>query len=270
MTSQWDNFLGNLGRWRGSFTSLSPSGEVLESTPSLLSLEEVPGERLVRFRLQRYGPEGTNAPPIRDTQQDYRSLGRQVVFFASGSFAKGTLQVAPGTAGGGEFGFVLGDRRHRLVQLYDAEGRFSGLVLIREFREGSGAVERPPLEPEQLVGNWRGQASTITADWPEPELAECGIEVTAAGGGSAGGPGLQLRTTLAGTVSESPAAGAEGQLLLLPDGGWSLTPRQLSHRAPAQLEAGWLAAPDRMERLIRRFDTSGAWHSSTWIVARPA
>jgi len=275
MTSQWDNFLGNLGRWRGTFTSLSPSGEVLESTPSLLSLEEVPGERLVRFRLQRYGPEGTNAPPtnappIRDTQQDYRSLGRQVVFFASGSFAKGTLQVAPGTAGGGEFGFVLGDRRHRLVQLYDAEGRFSGLVLIREFREGSGALERPPLEPEQLVGNWRGQAATITADWPEPELAECGIEVTAAGGGSAGGPGLQLRTTLAGTVSESPAAGAEGQLLLLPDGGWSLTPRQLSHRAPAQLEAGWLAAPDRMERLIRRFDTSGAWHSSTWIVARPA
>lgn len=270
MASQWDNFLRNLGDWRGSFTSFSPRGEELESTPSLLSLEEVPGERLVRFRLRRYGPEGFAAPPTRDIQQEYRSLGRQVVFFASGSFAKGTLQVAPGTAGGGEFGFVHGDRRHRLVQLYDPEGRFSGLVLIREFRDGHEALERPPLEPAQLVGHWRGQAATITAAWPEPELADCRIEVTASGGGSVDGPALQLRTTLAGEAWESPGAGADDQLLLLADGGWSLTPRQLSHRAPAQLEAGWLAAPDRLERLIRRFDASGAWHSSTWIVAEPA
>ena len=270
MASQWDNFLRNLGHWRGSFTSLSPSGEELESTASLLSLEEVPGERLVRFRLQRYGPEGPAAPPTRDIQQDYRSLGRQVVFFASGSFAKGTLQVAPGTAGGGEFGFVHGDRRHRLVQLYDAEGCFSGLVLIREFREGSGAEERPPLEPAQLVGRWRGQAATITAAWPEPELAPCTMEVTASAGGSPAGPALQLCTTLAGATSTCPAAGGDDQLLLLADGGWSLTPRQLSHRAPAQLEAGWLTGADRLERMIRRFDAGGAWHSSTWIVAEPA
>lgn len=270
MASQWDNFLCNLGHWRGSFTSLSPSGEELESTASLLSLEEQPGERLVRFRLQRYGPEGPAAPPTRDIQQEYRSLGRQVVFFRSGSFAKGTLQVAPGTEGGGEFGFVHGDRRHRLVQLYDAQGLFSGLVLIREFREGSGAEERPPLEPAQLLGCWRGEAATISAAWPEPELAEVTMEVLAPAGGAAGGPALQLRTSLGGVPSESPAAAADEQLLLLADGGWSLTPRQLSHRAPAQLEAGWLVAPDRLERMIRRFDASGAWHSSTWIVAQPA
>jgi hypothetical protein len=261
MASQWENFLRNLGEWRGSFTSISPQGEVQESTASLLSLEEEPGERLVRFRLRRYGPEGTDAPPTRELEQELRSLGRQVVFFASGAFAKGSLQLAPGTPGGGEFAFVHADRRHRLVQLYSAEGEFTGLVLIREFRVGSEAAERPALEPQQLVGSWRGEAATISADWPEPELAECRIE------GRAGSAGLQLHTTVGSETSESPAADGRDRLLLLPDGGWSLTPLALSHRAPARLEAGWLPAPGRMERLIRRVDASGAWRSSTWIVA---
>ncbi|MFM7265111.1 MAG: DUF3598 family protein, partial [Cyanobium sp.] len=166
MASQWDNFLRNLGDWRGSFTSLSPSGAELESTPSLLSLEEVPGERLVRFRLRRYGPEGPSAPPTRDIQQDYRSLGRQVVFFPSGTFCKGTPQVAPTTAFGGEFGFLRQDRRHRLVVLFSEAGSLEQLVLIREFRAGSGADERPAATLEALRGRWRGEAATITADWP--------------------------------------------------------------------------------------------------------
>ena len=32
MSGQWENFLGNLGEWRGSFTSVSPLGEIGEST----------------------------------------------------------------------------------------------------------------------------------------------------------------------------------------------------------------------------------------------
>ena len=264
MASQWENFLRNLGEWRGSFTSISPQGELQESTASLLSLEELPGERLVRFRLRRYGPEGPAAPPTREMEQELRSLGRQVVFFASGAFAKGSLQLAPGTPGGGEFAFVHADRRHRLVQLYSAEGQFTGLVLIREFRVGCEAAERPPLEPELLLGSWRGEAATIRADWPEPEPADCRIEVRTGNGG------LLLHTAIGDETGESPAADGRDRLLLLPDGGWSLTPLALSHRAPARLEAGWLTAPNRMERLIRRFDASGAWQSSTWIVAERA
>ena len=38
MSSQWDNFLRNLGEWRGSFASLDATGAVVESTPSILSL----------------------------------------------------------------------------------------------------------------------------------------------------------------------------------------------------------------------------------------
>ena len=120
MASQWQNFLRNLGEWRGSFTRVNTAGELGQSTPSILSLESAEEDRLVRFRLRRFGFGGYAGEPISDNREDYRSLGRQVVFFACGTFCKGTLQVAPGTPFGGEFGFIDGDRRHRLVQLHNA------------------------------------------------------------------------------------------------------------------------------------------------------
>ena len=113
MGSQWENFLANLGEWRGSFTALNAEGEQGESTASILSLEQGQEERLVHFRLRRFGPGDASGVPSREINQEYRSLGRQVVFFDSGSFSKVSLQVAPGTAFGAEFGFIAGDRRHR-------------------------------------------------------------------------------------------------------------------------------------------------------------
>ena len=166
MAGQWDNFLRNLGTWEGSFTSIDADGRVLESTPSVLGLVRGEEEGLVHFSLRRFG-HGPDAPPTRTIDQEYRSLGKQVVFFASGSFCKGSMQVAPGTPFGAEFGFLVGDRRHRLVQLHSPEGRFESLVLIREFRAGSGAAECPALQSDQLLGRWSGQAATVSADWPE-------------------------------------------------------------------------------------------------------
>lgn len=267
MASQWQNFLRNLGHWRGSFTSLSPAGEILDTTPSLLSLENgaAPGagdgveERLVRFRLRRYA-NGFDQEPTRDISQDYRTLGRQVVFFDSGSFGKGSLQVAPNTPFGAEFGFVAGDRRHRLVQLYEPAGTFDGLVLIREFRDGSDAVEQPPLSLDQLRGDWHGQAATVQADWPEIEVAAAETHY-----GANGNAELQLHTRIGKdeTALEVPA---QARLQWLPDGGYSLMPQQVSHRQAFTVEAGWLSGPDRLERLIRRYDASGAWHSASQLV----
>jgi hypothetical protein len=166
MASQWENFLQNLGEWHGSFASLDASGTIVDSTPSILSLEQEDGQPLVHFQLRRFG-NGLDSAPTREISQEYRSLGKQVVFFASGSFCKGSLQVAPGTVFGAEFGFVAGDRRHRLVQLYSPEGAVESLVMIREFRAGSNAIERPPLEADHLLGHWTGQAATISAKRPE-------------------------------------------------------------------------------------------------------
>jgi hypothetical protein len=263
MSSQWDNFLRNLGEWRGSFASLDATGAVVESTPSILTLERGEEERLVHFRLRRFADGDLNGEPSRDMSEDYRNLGRQVVFFESGTFCKGRLQVAPGTPFGGEFGFIHGDRRHRLVQLHNDDGNFTNLVLIREFRAGSNAEERPALTLDQLQGSWSGTAATITADWPEPDHTTCRFEVC-------GNPSGTLRIqTSTGATSESVEAGSTEplQLTWMADGGYHLTPRHVDHRNAFAVEAGWLSAPDRLERLIRRYDASGAWTSATQIIA---
>ncbi|MFO0015462.1 MAG: DUF3598 family protein [Synechococcaceae cyanobacterium] len=264
MASQWQNFRRNLGDWRGTFTSLSPTGEILDSTASILTLEDGAAagagdgveERLVRFRLRRYA-NGLDQEPTRDFSQDYRSLGRQVVFFDSGSFCKGSLQLAPNTQFGAEFGFVAGDRRHRLVQLYQPSGSFDGLVLIREFRAGCDAAERPPLSLDQLRGTWRGQTGTVLADWPEIEAAEAEAHFEACGAG-----GLRVRTRSGSQESELEVPTGAG-LQWLADGGYALMPQQVSHRQAFTVEAGWLSGPDRLERLIRRYDASGAWQSAS-------
>lgn len=259
MSSQWDNFLRNLGEWRGSFASLDATGAVVESTPSILTLERGEEERLVHFRLRRFADGDLNGEPSRDMSEDYRNLGRQVVFFESGTFCKGRLQVAPGTPFGGEFGFIHGDRRHRLVQLHNDDGNFTNLVLIREFRAGSNAEERPALTLDQLQGSWSGTAATITADWPEPDHTTCRFEMSGTPQG-----GLRIQTST-GATSESVEAGSTEplQLTWMADGGYHLTPRHVDHRNAFAVEAGWLSAPDRLERLIRRYDGSGAWQSAT-------
>lgn len=246
MASQWQNFLRNLGEWRGSFATLTPAGATVSIAPSILTLASAEEGRLVHFGLRRWeagtavapggGPAGEAGAPPRDIQQEYRALGRQVVFFESGTFCKGSLQVAPGTACGGEFGFIHGDRRHRLVVLYSEAGALDQLVLIREFRAGSQAEERPLTTPEQLLGRWQGEAATITADWPEPEVRGCTRDL---------GPGE-----------------LDG-LRLLPDGGFYRLPPQVSHREAFALEGGWLSGPGQMVRLIRRYDATGAWQSAT-------
>lgn len=258
MGSQWQNFLRNLGEWRGSFASMDANGTLQDCTASILTLEALDGDQMVRFRLRRFADGDCSGTPSRDVSEDYRSLGRQVVFFDNGTFCKGTLQVAPGSSFGGEFGFVDGDRRHRLVQLHTADGDLNGLVLIREFRAGTPASEQPPLQAEQLIGSWHGDAATITADWPEPESASAMLSVEADGSGA-----LQLCASVGQQLEP-----CEGRLLLLPDAGYHLSPLKVSHRSPFSVQAGWLPEPGRLECLIRRFDGTGAWRSSTQLRLR--
>lgn len=289
MASQWQNFQRNLGAWRGSFTNVDAHGELLDSTASLLTLSSAEEGRMVQFRLRRSASGDPATTPSQDTAQEYRTLGKQVVFFDNGCFAKGSLQIAPATRFGAEYGFISGDRRHRLVQLFDKDGAFTSLVLIREFREGTGAAERPPLTPEQLSGCWQGQAATIEADWPEPSHRPVRIQVEQPDGG-----GLRLTTELGGeqdrecsVVQARPhgercfaldlavdgpdaAGGQPGRLLLLPDGGLSLAPLRVSHRQAFQVEAGWLESDDCWQRLIRRYGPRGEWLSATLITTQRA
>ncbi|MCW9683050.1 DUF3598 family protein [Dolichospermum planctonicum UHCC 0167] len=272
MASNWENFLKNLGEWRGSFTKISSHGEILDSTPSILNLEADDHNQAVLFRLRRFNSGNYDSPPIQDYQQEYRSLGRQNIFFATGAFSKGTLQLAPFSEFGAEYGFVDDDRRLRLVQLYDQKGNFISLTLIREFRSFTDAYERPQLTVEQLIGNWQGKAHTVYADLRPSETYATYLEIKKIGDGyleqklSFQSQIIIAKARIEGNKIISETEGIYRQILLLPDGSSSNVPLQLQLRKPFFVEAGWLVRENERQRLIRNYSDKGEWISSTHVI----
>lgn len=270
--NQWQNFLKNLGAWQGSFTQLTPDGQEVRSTPSLLTLEGFEENHLVQFRLRRYADFSYLDPPTQDYTQEYRTLGRQIVFFEDGTFSKGPWQLGPFSEFGAEFGHIYGDRRMRLVQLYNKELCIDSLTLIREFRKGSNAQERPLLTIDQLLGTWQGEAYTVTPHWPEAIVTPHQLTL------SWEDDRLQQSLTFEGKTLTSTGTIENNQirftdtvprtLLLLPDGASCLTLDRLQLRQPFFLEVGWLVNEHLRHRLIRRYDASGAWESSILVIEK--
>ena len=271
MESNWDNFLKNLGEWQGSFTRVSITGELQDSTPSILNLTGLEDNQLVTFRLRRFSAGGDGEQPISDTQQEYRSLGKQAVFFDTGAFSKGSLQVAPFAEFGAEYGFVSANRRLRFVQLFDGQGNFTNLILIREFRSGTDAAERPYLNVEQLFGKWEGIACTVYPDWKPSDTITTSLTIREIGSSR-----LEQELSFAGERITSVARiegnqlNFEGEIprriLLLPDGGSSNIPLKISHRKSFFVETGWLVGDNQRQRLMRRYNDNGEWISSTHII----
>jgi Domain of unknown function (DUF3598) len=270
MNGNWENFLKNLGSWEGTFTQVSTEGKILGSTPSILTLEGLEDNQLVRFRIRRFANNLSEQPTV-DNVQEYRSLGKQAVFFDTGAFSKGSLQVAPFAEFGAEYGFVSGDRRSRLVQLFDKQGCFESQTLIREIRSGTDAKLRPDLRVAQLVGKWEGKAQMIFADWKEPETYTTSLEISEVGGSlvqqlSFGGRTIASTAKIDGNRLYFDEGATPRQVLLLPDGVSSNIPLQISHRQPFFVEAGWLLSDNERQRLIRSYNDKGEWISSTHVV----
>jgi Domain of unknown function (DUF3598) len=270
MEANWANFLKNLGEWTGSFTQVSAEGEILNSTPSILQLEGLEDNQLVRFRVRRFATDVTEQPIV-DNLQEYRSLGRQAVFFDTGAFSKGSLQVAPFSEFGAEYGFVSGDRRSRLVQLFGKQGSFASMTLIREIRSDSAAVIRPDLTIAQLVGKWTGTAQTVYADWQEPSTMIVNLEISVADGSlqqqlAFGDRTITSIAKIVGNQLQFNEGETPRRVILLPDGVSSNIPLQISHRQPFFVEAGWLLSDHQRQRLIRSYNEKGEWVSSTHVV----
>jgi hypothetical protein len=277
MNSNWANFLQNLGEWRGSFTTFSPVGEILGSTESILNLVGSEDNKLVKFRVRRYDAGGYNSLPTTDFAEEYRTIGRQNVFFDTGAFSKGTIQISPVSDFGAEYGFVAKNRRLRFVQLFDMERQFIKVVLIREFLADTEPVEQPPLTVDRLIGRWIGTATTAYADLRNPEVFETCLEIQKIGSD-------QLQQTLTfNNRSISAVASIEGnklvfansdrsavdrEILLLPDGGSSNVPLQIKLRQPVFVEAGWLVTDNERQRLLRNYNDTGEWVSSTHVIER--
>jgi Domain of unknown function (DUF3598) len=274
MNSNWDNFLQNLGEWHGSFTTFSAAGEIVSDTKSILNLVAAEENKLVKFRVRRYGDGDYSAAPTTDFTEEYRTIGRQNVFFDTGAFSKGTIQISPVSDFAAEYGFVAKNRRLRFVQLFDMERCFSSVVLIREFLADTEPVEQPLLTVDRLVGRWVGQATTAYADLRNPEITETCLEIQRIGSEKLqqtltfGDRSISSTALITGLIPEQKLifADTNREILLLPDGGSSNVPLQVNSRTPVFVEAGWLVTDTERQRILRNYNDKGEWVSSTHVI----
>ncbi|MEH2094278.1 DUF3598 family protein [Nostoc sp.] len=264
MKSQWECFLQNLGIWEGSFTNFSPQGTLLNDTSSRLSLESLNNNQTVRLTLSRSGKD--------DVIREFSSVGGGLLFFENGSFSEGLIQLGPFSEFGGELAFVRENRRLRLVQLFDKNGHLNGLTLIREHLAGTPAAERPPLEINDLLGEWRGQAVTIYRDLRSPNIYSTTLKIQLDDAGrliqstSFGERTITSTATIKGSIvlfDQDPEK--QVQVLLLPDGASATSPLKVQLRQPLFLEAGWLIQPNLRQRIIRSYNEKGEWVSLTLV-----
>ena len=263
--SQWACFLENLGEWHGSFTQLSPQGVVLSDVPSTLTLAALDEQcQTVRLTLHRQGAG--------ELVLEFTSVGGSLQFFVSGTFSQGALQFSPVGTFGAELAFKAGDRRLRLVQLFQNR-RFEQLTLIREHLVSSTTPERPPLQVADLLGEWQGEAVTLYADGRATHIDKTQLSLAREGDRltqqlTFGDRTLASSATISGTVLTFDQGKIPIQVLLLPDGASCTCPLTIPSGQSFFLEAGWLMQPDLRQRLIRSYNSQGEWVSLTLVTER--
>ncbi len=268
--SQWDCLLKNLGVWEGSFTRFSPKGELLEDTPSVVTLESDRDRQSIRQTITRF-------PANQDKQEkvlEYSSLGRGVLFCSTGAFSQGSTQWGPFSEFGAELGLIVDNRRLRLVQLYNRDAKLDRITLIRETLQGTEASPNPELTVDQLKGVWQGEAVTVYPDWRSPisypthlqlqQLDSQRLLQQLSFGGTA-------RTAIASTATIEDRrllfeqSEPKIQVLLLPNGASCSGPLSIQPGQPFFLEVGWLTSPQHRQRLIRHYNDKGEWVSLTLV-----
>ncbi len=270
MLSQWDCFLKNLGEWHGSFTRFSSEGEELEDTPSIVTLEGRQDNQAVH-QVVRYLPP--NKPP-RDIVVDYskNDLNCSILFFETGAFSQGSMQWGPYSTFGGEFGLNSGDRRLRIVELYNNSAQLERVVLIREKLATSQTPERPVLTVDSLLGQWQGEAVTLYADLRNPDRFSTHLQIA-----KITSDRIEQKLSFGGRVITSTAQIDNSrllfetnnlpiQILLLPDGASCNCPLEVKLGHHFVLEMGWLVEPNKRQRIIRSYDNKGAWVSCTLVI----
>jgi hypothetical protein len=270
MRSQWESLLQNLGEWQGSFTQVSPQGAVLEDTTTIVSLEGINDNQTVRQTLRFFRAGGVDEKVL-----EYSSLGRGVMFFENGAFSQGSTQWGPFSEFGAEFGLIHGDRRLRLVQLFNRESKPDKFTLIREKLGGTDTPENPQLTVEQLLGDWQGEVVTIYPDWRSPDTYPMSLKLHLEDNGRLVhqlnfGKGESSRTIASsaridGNILHFDQSSQPVQVLLLPDGASANFPLEIKPRQPFFLEVGWLIQPDLRQRMIRSYNDKGEWVSLSLV-----
>jgi len=271
MRSQWECLLQNVGEWHGSFTRFSPKGDLLEDTPTVVSLEGIDNNQVMRQIIRRTLPNQT----VDEKVLQYSTLGKQILFFEDGAFSQGSIQLAPYSEFGAEHGLIAGDRRLRLVQLFDKTGNLDRITLIREKLPDATTPERPALQVEGLVGEWHGEAVTRYPDgqvadtYPTKLHVEKTSDTQLVQHLSIMQQGSQHTISSTGKISGSVLSFETGsqwnQVLLLPDGASAASPQHVRIGQAFFLELGWLIDSNRRQRIIRRYNEKGEWYSLTLV-----
>jgi hypothetical protein len=272
MKPQWDCLFENLGEWQGSFTRLSPQGQELEDTPTIVSFEGLNGNKVMRQIVRRLTPEP------HEKVLEYSTLGRGVLFFDNGAFSQGAIQFGPFSEFGCELGLIWGDRRLRLVQLFNRESKLDQLTLIREQRAGTDVPERPPLTVADLLGTWIGEAITRYPDFRASTTYSTILQIqqehpqrlTQQLSFKTGTTAQTLTSTatIEGSILRFEQSTQQVQVLLLPDGASCNCPTHIKPGYPFVLEVGWLIQPDLRQRMVRSYNDKGEWVSLTLVTER--
>ena len=272
MRSQWECLLQNSGEWQGSFTAFSPQGEQRGDTPTVVSLQGLDNNQTMRQIIRRFQPN----QQVEEKVIEYSSLGRGVLFFENGAFSHGSIQLGPFSEFGAELGLIAGDRRLRLVQLFDKTGQLDRLTLIRE-KLGATTKERPPLTVDDLVGEWQGEGVTLYPDGRSPDTYptmlrvdknadELTQQLTINQGNST--RNISSTARIDGSMLYFDRGAQSNQVLLLPDGASATSPQQVKPGQAFFLEVGWLLQPDQRQRMIRRYNDKGEWSTLTLVTER--
>jgi hypothetical protein len=281
--TQWTYLLKNLGSWEGHFTHLTAEGELIDNVPSQVSLEGLDNHQQICQTVQMLSLDRQTV--VSERVLNYRSLSRSVLVFETGAFSQGSMQYGPFSEFGAELGFIEGDRRLRVVQLFDKQARLSKLTLIREYRQGTQSPEfhqpnADPLHIDDVLGQWQGTATTLFPDLSPPQTVNTQRIVQ-----QTGDRRIHESTTHESSVTDdipkrtwwleesspkctrlrSTNTQTPFQSLLLPGQTWSTTPLSIPRQQSFTLEAGWLVSPAHCQRMIRHYDTVGAWTALTLV-----
>ncbi|WP_309740340.1 DUF3598 family protein [Chamaesiphon sp. OTE_20_metabat_361] len=269
MKSQWECVLENLGEWVGSFTTVTAGGESIEDIPSIIKLEGSRDNRSVHLVLTRFYPlpNSTERYPKEVVWNFSTPPGIGAIYFETGAFSSGALAVFAGVKTIAEFSLRAADRRFRTIETFDIDGKLDRVTFVREQRQGTIAPERPHLTINDLVGTWTGTATTFY-----PQLAPIVTQTATTFTASATGyqlvtdeDSIDLRVANQRLLFATARSGESYQMLLLPDGSYTTTPTQIRLGCPFELEIGWMYQPGQRQRLVRRYDSAGQWHSATLI-----
>jgi Domain of unknown function (DUF3598) len=278
MKSQWECVLENLGEWVGSFTTVTPAGELIEDIPSIIKLEGVRDNQAIHLVLTRFYPlPNSTERYAKEVVWDFSTPpGIGAIYFETGAFSSGALAVTAGVKTIAEFSLVaiLGtrgsanDRRFRTIQMFDVEGKFDRVTFVREHRQETTTPARPQLTIPDLLGTWQGTATTFYPDSTLPIVARSHSTFTALDRGYRlveNNDSIDLTAT-SDRLLQFTRDGRAYQILLHPDGGYTTTPTQIALGHHFDVEIGWVQQIGHRQRLVRQYDSTGKWCGTTFYI----